>query len=196
MDNKSYQDYFFKKAKTLGYRSRSAFKLIELNNKFKFLKNRINLLDLGSFPGGWCQVAKKQIKNGKIVGLDKKIIDNINGVDIIKGDFLNQETKPIILKYFDSQIDVILSDMAVDTTGNKSLDCIRTNQLSLEVLQFSKKILKKKGVVISKVFMGDDFEAVKLLAKKNFKKINFFKPEASRDESRETYIHCAGLITL
>ena len=90
MDNKSYQDHFFKKAKSLGYRSRSAFKLIELDNKFKFLKNHINLLDLGSSPGGWCQVANKKIKNGKILGLDKKIVDKINGVNFIKGDFLDQ----------------------------------------------------------------------------------------------------------
>ena len=196
MDNKSYQDHFFKKAKSLGYRSRSAFKLIELNNKFKFLKNHINLLDLGSSPGGWCQVANKKIKNGKILGLDKKIVDKINGVNFIKGDFFDQVFKSKIIEFFDSEIDVILSDMAADTTGNKSLDCIRTNQLCSEVLDFSKKVLSKKGVVVSKLFMGEDFKEVKLKAKKNFKKINFFKPKSSRNESKEIYIHCLGLYTL
>ena len=196
MDNKSYQDHFFKKAKNLGYRSRSAFKLIELDNKFKFLKNHINLIDLGSFPGGWCQVAKKKIKNGKILGLDKKSVDKISGVNLIEGDFLDENLKTIILNNFDSEVDVILSDMAADTTGNKSLDCIRTNQLCLEVIEFSKKILSKNGVVVSKLFMGEDFEEVKLKAKKNFKKINFFKPKSSRNESKETYIHCLGLNTL
>ena len=196
MDNKSYQDHFFKKAKSQGYRSRSAFKLIELNKKFKFLKNRINLLDLGSSPGGWCQVAKEKVKNGKIIGLDKKAIDKIKGINFLKGDFLDEKIRSSILSYFDSRIDVILSDMAADTTGNKSLDCIRTNQLCLQVLEFSKKVLGKNGAVISKLFMGEDFEEIKLNAKKNFKKINFFKPNSSRGESRETYIHCLGLYTL
>ena len=196
MDNKSYQDHFFKKAKSQGYRSRSAFKLIELNKKFKFLKNRINLLDLGSSPGGWCQVAKEKVKNGKIIGLDKKAVDEIKGINIIKGDFLDEKIRSSILGYFDSRIDVILSDMAADTTGNKSLDCIRTNQLCLQVLEFSKKVLGKNGTVVSKLFMGEDFEEIKLNAKKNFKKINFFKPNSSRGESRETYIHCLGLYTL
>ena len=196
MDNKSYQDHFFKKAKSQGYRSRSAFKLIELNKKFKFLKNRINLLDLGSSPGGWCQVTKEKVKNGKIIGLDKKAVDEIKGINIIKGDFLDEKIRLSILGYFDSRIDVILSDMAADTTGNKSLDCIRTNQLCLQVLEFSKKVLGKNGAVISKLFMGEDFEEIKLNAKKNFKKINFFKPNSSRGESRETYIHCLGLYTL
>ena len=196
MDNKSYQDHFFKKAKSQGYRSRSAFKLIELNKKFKFLKNRINLLDLGSSPGGWCQVAKEKVKNGKIIGLDKKEVDEIKGINIIKGDFLDEKIRSSILSYFDSRIDVILSDMAADTTGNKSLDCIRTNQLCLQVLEFSKKVLGKNGTVVSKLFMGEDFDEIKLSAKKNFKKINFFKPNSSRGESRETYIHCLGLYTL
>ena len=196
MDNKSYQDHFFKKAKSQGYRSRSAFKLVELNKKFKFLKNRINLLDLGSSPGGWCQIAKEKVKNGKILGLDKKVVDEIKGVNIIKGDFLDEKIRSSILDHFDSRIDVILSDMAADTTGNKSLDCIRTNQLCLQVLEFSKKILGKNGTVVSKLFMGEDFEEIKFNAKKNFKKINFFKPNSSRGESRETYIHCLGLYTL
>ena len=197
MDNKSYKDHFFYKAKNLGFRSRSAFKLIELDNKFKFLKNHINLIDLGSLPGGWCQVAKKKIKNGKIIGLDKKkIVDKINGVNILQGDFFKKEIKDLLLSNFDSKIDVVLSDMAADTTGSKSLDCIRTNQLCLSVLEFSKNVLGKNGRVVSKLFMGEDFEEVRSKAKINFKKINFFKPNSSRNESKETYIHCVGLNTL
>ena len=195
MDNKSYQDHFFKKAKIEGYRSRSAYKLIELDNKFKFLKNNIKLLDLGSFPGGWTQVALKKIKNGKILGIDKKKIDKIKGTEFLVGDFLEEESKRLIFDYFASKIDVILSDMAPNTTGNKRLDTVRTNQLCLDVLNFSIETLSKKGVVISKFFMGEDFEEIKIKAKKNFKKINFFKPNSSRDESRETYIHCSRLST-
>tara|TARA_B100000686_G_scaffold330110_1_gene391981 strand:+ start:378 stop:965 length:588 start_codon:yes stop_codon:yes gene_type:complete len=195
MDNKSYQDHFFKKAKSLGYRSRSAFKLIELNNKFKFLKNGIKLLDVGSYPGGWSQVANHKIKNGKILSIDKKHTEEIKGVRFVKGDFLEEKSKLVIIEYFNSNIDVILSDMAANTTGNKSLDCIRTNQLCLEIMDFSKKTLNKKGILLSKVFMGEDFEEVKKRAKKYFKKIDFYKPNSSRDESRETYIHCSGLST-
>jgi len=195
MDSRSYQDHFFRKAKTSGYRSRSAFKLIELNSKFKFLKNSIKLLDVGSFPGGWSQVAAKTIKNGKILSIDKKKIEEIKDVKFITGDFLEKKSKTTIIEYFNSNIDVILSDMAANTTGNKSLDCIRTNQLCLDILDFSKETLSTKGVVVSKLFMGEDFEEIKIKAKKYFKKINFFKPNSSRDESRETYIHCSGLST-
>ena len=195
MDSRSYQDHFFKKAKISGYRSRSAFKLIELNSKFKFLKNSIKLLDVGSFPGGWSQVAAKTIKNGKILSIDKKKIEEIKDVKFIMGDFLEKKSKTSIIEYFNSNIDVILSDMASNTTGNKSLDCIRTNQLCLDILDFSKQTLNTKGVVVSKLFMGEDFEEIKIRAKKYFKKIDFFKPNSSRDESRETYIHCSGLST-
>tara|TARA_Y100001970_G_scaffold293319_1_gene439327 strand:- start:12072 stop:12659 length:588 start_codon:yes stop_codon:yes gene_type:complete len=195
MDSKSYQDHFFKKAKEFGYRSRSAFKLIELNEKFKFLKNGIKLLDVGSFPGGWSQVAMKKIKNGKILAIDIKKIDDIRGVKFIKADFLEIKSKAIINQYFNSNIDVILSDMAPNTTGNKNLDSIRTNQLCLDLLDFSKEILNKDGIVVSKLFMGEDFQEIKLKAKKYFKKIDFFKPKSSRGESRETYIHCSGLST-
>ena len=195
MDNRSYQDHFFRKAKISGYRSRSAFKLIELNSKFKFLKNGIKLLDAGSFPGGWSQVAAEKIKNGKILSIDKKKIKEVKYVKFITGDFLEKKSKAIITEYFNSSIDVILSDMSPNTTGNKNLDCIRTNQLCLDILDFSKETLNKKGIVVAKLFMGEDFEEIKLRAKKYFKKIDFFKPNSSRDESRETYIHCSGLST-
>jgi len=195
MDNKSYQDHYFKKAKEQGYRSRSAFKLIELNQKFKFLKKEIKLLDVGSFPGGWLQVAKKTIKNGKILGIDKKKLIQIEGTRIIEGDFLEERSKNDILKFFNSEINVMLSDMAPNTSGNKSLDAIKTNELCLSILEFSKKVLDKNGVVVSKLFMGEDFEAIKIYAKETFKNIRFFKPNSSRDNSRETYIYCNRLNT-
>ena len=195
MDNKSYQDHYFIKAKEQGYRSRSAFKLIELNQKFKFLKKEIKLLDVGSFPGGWLQVAKKTIKNGKILGIDKKKLIQIEGTRIIEGDFLEERSKNDILKFFNSKINVILSDMAPNTSGNKSLDALKTNELCLSILEFSKKVLDKNGVAVSKLFMGEDFEAIKIYAKETFKNIRFFKPNSSRDNSRETYIYCNRLNT-
>ena len=193
---KQHRDQFFKKSKTLGYRSRASFKLLELNKKFKFLKNNTNLLDLGSSPGGWTQVASQIISNGKILCVDIKEMKPIKNVKFIKADIQETRTKIEILDFFKGRLDVIVSDMAADTTGNKSLDSIRTNQLCSEVINFSRDTLKPQGVLVSKLFMGDDFIEVKNLAKSLFKKVNFFKPESSRKESKETYLHCECLKTL
>ena len=193
---KQHRDQFFKKSKTLGYRSRAAFKLIELNKKYKFIKKNTKLLDIGAYPGGWSQVSSKIITSGKILSLDIKKIEKIKNVSFLKCNFLEENIKEKILKFFGENLDVIVSDMAADTTGNKSLDCIRTNQLCAEVIEFSSSVLKPNGVLISKIFMGDDFIETKELAKSRFKKVQFFKPEASRNESKETYLHCATLKTL
>jgi len=193
---KQHRDQFFKRSKTLGYRSRASFKLIEINKKFKFLKRNTNLLDLGACPGGWSQVASQIISSGKILSIDIKDMEPIKNVRFIKRDILANQTKSEIMNYFDSFLDVIISDMAADTTGNKSLDSIRTNQLCAEVINFSKSTLKPKGVLVSKIFMGEDFIEVKNLAKTVFKKVNFFKPESSRKESKETYLHCEILKSL
>ena len=193
---KQHRDQFFKKSKSLGYRSRASFKLIELNNKFKFIKGNTNLLDLGSCPGSWSQVASKIITTGKIMSVDIKDMEPLKNVKFLKGDISEQETKSAVIHYFKSNLDVIISDIAADTTGNKSLDSIRTNQLCADIIHFSKETLKPKGVLVSKLFMGEDFIEVKNLAKSVFKKVNFFKPESSRKESKETYLHCEILKTL
>ena len=111
-------------------------------------------------------------------------------------DFQKEESKEKILKKLNNKADLLVSDMAADTTGNKDLDCIRTNALCADVIEFSSFVLKENGVVISKLFNGQDFLNVKNLAKNKFHKVNFFKPESSRDYSKETYIHCAGIKTL
>ena len=193
---KQHRDQFFKKSRTLGYRSRSAFKLIELNKKYKFIKKSTKLLDIGAFPGGWAQVTSKIISTGKILSLDTKKMDELKNVSFIQCNFLEENTKEKILNFFKDKLDVVISDMAANTTGNKSLDSIRTNQLCAEVVKFSSKILKPNGVLVSKLFMGDDFLEVKELAKSRFKKVEFFKPEASRNESKETYLHGSILKTL
>ena len=193
---KQHRDQFFKKSKTLGYRSRSAFKLIELNRKYRFIKKDTKLLDIGAYPGGWSQVSSKIITGGKILSIDIKKMEELKNVSFLQCDFFEQNTKEKILNFFKEELDVVLSDMAADTTGNKSLDSIRTNKLCAEVIEFSTNILKQNGVLVSKLFMGDDFIEVKELAKSKFKKVEFFKPEASRRESKETYIHCALLKTL
>ena len=139
---------------------------------------------------------KKNLKNCKILSVDIKEMEKIEGVDFLCCDFQKEESKEKILKKLNNKADLVVSDMAADTTGNKDLDCIRTNALCAEVIEFSSFILKESGVVISKLFNGQDFLNVKNLAKSKFRKVNFFKPESSRDYSKETYIHCAGIKTL
>ena len=193
---KQHRDQFFKKSKTLGYRSRASFKLIELNQKFNFIKKNSNLLDLGSCPGSWSQVASNIITNGKILAIDIKDMEPVKNVKFFKSNIMEKSTKVEIANYFNGNLDVIISDMAADTTGNKSLDSIRTNQLCEDIINFAEKTLKPKGVLVSKLFMGEDFIEVKNLAKSVFKKVNFFKPESSRRESKETYLHCETLKSL
>ena len=170
--------------------------MIELNKKFRFLKTNSNLLDLGSSPGGWAQVASKMITNGKILSIDIKEMQPVKNVKFLKKNILNDDTRDEVNNYFKNKLDVIISDMAADTTGNKTLDSIRTNQLCAETINFSKMTLKPKGVLISKLFIGEDFIEVKNLAKSIFKKVNFFKPNSSRSESKETYLHCEILRSL
>ena len=193
---KQHRDQFFKKAKVLGYKSRAAFKLIELNKKFNFIKKNSNLLDIGSTPGGWSQVASKIITNGKILAVDITPMDKLDNVIFFKNNFSEDNVQDKILKFFNNKIDVIISDMAENTTGNKTVDSIRTNSLCSDVINFSLKALSKKGSLVCKLFMGEDFLEVKNLAKKNFKNVDFFKPESSRNESKETYIVCSLLKTL
>ena len=193
---KQHRDQFVKKAKVLGYRSRAAFKLIELNKKFNFIKKNSNLLDIGSMPGGWSQVASKLITNGKILAIDITPMKKIENVFFLNSDFLDKKTQSKILNMFNTKIDVIISDMAENTTGNKSVDSIRTNNLCAEVINFSLKMLTNQGALVCKLFMGEDFLEVKNLAKKKFKNVEFFKPESSRSESKETYIFCSSLKAL
>ena len=193
---KQHRDQFFKKAKVLGYRSRAAFKLIELNKKFNFIKKNSNLLDIGSTPGGWSQIASKIITNGKILAVDITPMEKLDNVIFLNNDFSDERTQDRILKTFKDKIDVIVSDMAENTTGNKTVDSIRTNSLCTDVINFSLRALTNKGSLICKLFMGEDFLEVKNLAKKYFENVDFFKPESSRSESKETYIICSLLKAL
>ena len=191
-----HRDPYFKQAKSSGFRSRSAYKLLELNKKFNFFKNCKTAIDLGSYPGGWSQILKKNLKNSTILSIDIKKMEKINGVDFICCDFQEKESKEKILKRLNNKADLLVSDMAADTTGNKDLDCIRTNALCSEVIEFSSFVINENGVVIAKLFNGKDFLNVKNLAESKFHTVNFFKPESSRDYSKETYIHCKGIKTL
>ena len=188
------REYFYKQAKVYGYRSRSAYKLIEMNNKFKFIKNGSFLLDLGASPGGWSQVASEIIKNGKILAVDIINMEKINKVNFVLSDINDKNFYPKIESFFNKKIDIVISDMAANTTGNKDLDSFRTGELCLNALELSSKILNKNGVFLSKVFMGSIFEEIQEKAKKYFKKVIKYKPLSSKKESKEIYIYCKGVL--
>ncbi len=190
---KQHRDPFFKQSRIEGYRSRSAYKLIEMNRKFKFLKKNSYLLDLGSSPGGWAQVASKEISNGKILCIDKKMMKKINNVFFIEEDLNDELIYGKIYEFFQRKIDIVISDMAANTTGNKDLDSYKTGQLSLKAMDIALKILNKDGVFLSKVFMGSIFDEIQKKANKHFKKVVKYKPLSSRKESKEIYILCQSI---
>ena len=190
---KQKRDIYVKQSKIEGYRSRAVYKLQEINKKFKILKNGIRLVDLGAAPGSWSQFVSKNFKNTKIVSIDLKEMKEINDIHQIVGDFTNDHQKNKIIEYFDGKIDAVISDMAVNTTGNKSIDSVVTGELSIEALNFSTQTLKKQGYFVSKIFMGPSFNEIVANAKKKFKNVNVFKPPASRKDSKESFIICKNL---
>ena len=193
---KQNKDFYFRQSKIKGYRSRSAFKLIEMNKKFKFLKKNLSLLDLGSCPGGWSQVAKNEIIEGKILAVDIEPMEKVSNVDFIKGDFRENETYEKIVVYFNNKVDVVLSDMAENTSGNKTLDSYRTGELCLNAMSLAKEILSQDGVFLSKIFMGSIYNEINKKAKKYFKKVIRYKPLSSKKESKEIYILCKGVLKI
>ena len=190
---KKHKDQFFKQSKIQGYRSRSAFKLIEMNQKFRFLNNNTRLLDLGSSPGGWTQVVAKKISKGKILAVDIKPMENVNNVDFLKGDLFDSKIYEKIYTYFDKKIDVVISDMASNTSGNKNLDSYKMGELCLRGMDLAQKILNQDGVFLTKLFMGSIFVEIHEKANKYFKKVVKYKPLSSRKESKEIYIYCKGV---
>ena len=190
---KQKRDIYVKQSKLEGYRSRAVYKLKEINEKFKILKNGISVLDLGAAPGSWSQFISKNFKNSKIVSIDLNEMEKIENSYQIKGDFTDELQQKKIFDYFGGKIDSIVSDMAVNTTGNKNLDAIVTGELTIEALNFSTNTLKKQGNFVSKIFMGSSFNEIVLNAKKKFKVVNVFKPQASRKDSKESFIICKKL---
>ena len=191
---KQRRDPYFIESKIQGYRSRAVFKLIEMNKKFKLLQKNSLLIDLGSSPGSWAQFASKEITNGKILAVDILPMKEIYNVDFINADFLDKNIFEKIKIYFESKVDIVLSDMASNTSGNKELDTYRTGELCLNAMNLSKKILQDDGVFISKLFMGSVFKEINETAKKSFKKVVIYKPLASKKESKEIYIYCKGVL--
>jgi len=188
--NKQHRDIYVRQSKIEGYRSRAVYKLQEIDNKFKIFKNAFSVIDLGAAPGSWSQFAAKKIQNGKIVSIDIKKMEKIDKTFQIIGDFTINENKKKITDYIGKKADIVLSDMAANTTGNKNLDSITTGELCFEAMIFANEILKKDGMFISKIFMGSSFNDIVIEAKKYFTKTDIFKPLASRKDSRETFIIC------
>ena len=191
--NRQKKDIYVRKSKLEGYRSRAVYKLIEIDKKFKILKNGISLLDIGAAPGSWSQYVSKKIKNGKILSIDLKKIEPINNVVHLEGDFTQELHQESIKKYLKPKIDVILSDMAENTTGNKIVDSISTGELCKEAIFFAKNMLNKNGTFVSKIFMGSSFNEIITESRLIFKQIKVFKPPSSRKNSKESFIICKFL---
>ena len=187
------KDKYVRQSKLEGYRSRAVYKLKELDEKFKIVKNNLSILDIGSAPGSWTQYLSEKSKGSKIMSIDLKEVDKIKDVYHVVGDFLDNENQKIITDYFPKKIDLVVSDMAVNTTGNKNLDSIQTGELSLTAMHFAIGILRPKGIFLSKIFMGSTFNEIVENAKKNFKESKIFKPPSSRKDSKESFIICKNL---
>ena len=191
--NKQRRDIYVRKSHIDGYRARSVYKLIEIDEKFKIFKNGISVIDLGASPGSWSQYVAKKVKSGKLVSLDIKNIEKIGNTIQMKGDFTEIDTQDKIKGFFKSKVDVVISDMAVNTTGIKDIDAIYTGELCKEAMFFARNILVKEGKFISKLFLGSSFNEIIADAKKIFKEVKVFKPKSSRKESKESFIICKVL---
>ena len=188
--NKQKRDIYVRQSQVDGYRARSAYKLIEIDEKFKIFKNGISVIDLGASPGSWSQYISRTVKSGRLVSIDLKGMEEIENTIQIKGDFTDLESQEKIKALFKSKVDVVVSDMAVNTTGIKDIDAIYTGELAMEAMNFSKEMLVKEGRFVSKIFLGSSFNEIVALGKKIFKEVKVFKPKSSRKESKESFIIC------
>ena len=191
--NKQRRDIYVRQSKVDGYRARSAYKLIEIDEKFKIFKGGMFVLDIGAAPGSWSQYASKAIKQGKVISIDLKVMDEIKNTIQIKGDFTDPNIQKKIKDYLNKGLDVVMSDMAVNTTGIQNLDAIQTGELCKEAMIFSKDVISKNGFFISKIFMGSTFNEIVALGKLIFKEVKVFKPQSSRKDSKESFIICKKL---
>ena len=188
--NKQRRDIYVRQSKVDGYRARSAYKLIEIDEKFKIFKGGISVVDIGAAPGSWSQYVSKVVKSGKIISIDLKNIEKIKNIIFIQGDFTKKNIQDQIKNHLKRESDVVMSDMAVNTTGIKEIDSIQTGELCKEAMIFSKEILSENGFFISKIFMGSTFNEIVALGKKIFKEVKVFKPKSSRKDSKESFIIC------
>jgi 23S rRNA (uridine2552-2'-O)-methyltransferase len=190
-------DPYVHEAKKLGYRSRSAFKLIEIDDKYEILKPGFRVVDLGAAPGGWCQVAAKRVKaeegKGKVVGIDMHSMDPIPSVTLFKKDFYDEDTPAVLIAALGGeQADCVLSDMATHATGHKQTDHINIIALVEAGYDFAKSILKPGGTYLAKVLRGGTEGALLTSLKKDFRTVRHVKPMSSRDDSAELFMLATG----
>lgn len=190
-------DPYVHEAKKLGYRSRAAFKLIEIDDKFKFLKSGGRVVDLGAAPGGWSQVAAKRVKaeegKGKVVALDIHGMDPITSVTIFKKDFYDDDAPALLIEALGGdKADCVLSDMAAHATGHRQTDVINIIALAEAGYYFAKEVLKPGGMYLAKVLRGGTENEILKLLKKDFETVKHVKPMASRDDSAELFVLALG----
>jgi 23S rRNA (uridine2552-2'-O)-methyltransferase len=182
------RDYFYRKAKEEGYRSRAAFKLKQINEKFSIIKKGDTVVDLGAAPGGWLQVAM-ELSGGRVVGVDLLPIEEIKGVETIRGDIRLEATVEKIRERIQKEgADVVICDAAPNLTGNWSYDHARSIDLATSALECARKILKPGGRFAVKVFQGDMFPEFLSKVRRHFVKVKAFSPEATRKQSAEIYV--------
>jgi 23S rRNA (uridine2552-2'-O)-methyltransferase len=191
--NKQRRDAYVRQSKVDGYRARSAYKLIEIDEKFKIFKGGTSVIDIGAAPGSWSQYVAKTVKSGRLISIDLKEMDPIGNTTQIRGDFSDENIQEEIKKKTKNKVDVVMSDMAVNTTGIKDIDSIQTGELCKEAMFFAKDLLTDNGHFISKIFMGGTFNEIVAEGKKYFKNVKVFKPKSSRKDSKESFIICSKL---
>ena len=188
--NKQRRDTYVRQSKVDGYRARSAYKLKEIDEKFKIFKGGMSVVDIGAAPGSWSQYVAKVVKSGKIISIDLKEMENIENTLQIQGDFTSVDTQDKIKEYLKKKPDVVMSDMAANTTGIKNIDSIQTGELCKEAMYFAKDLMRENGYFISKIFVGGTFNEIVAEGKKYFKEVKVFKPKSSRKDSKESFIIC------
>jgi 23S rRNA (uridine2552-2'-O)-methyltransferase len=181
------------KAKSAGYRSRAAYKLIGIDEKFKILKTGQMVVDLGAAPGGWTQVACEKVgQKGHVVGIDLTPIDSIPGAQLLCGDFCDPQVLQQLKSLLPGQVNVVLSDMAAPSTGHPQTDHLRIMGLAEEAFVFAVEVLAEGGSFVAKVLRGGTEKDLLLLLKKHFEKVSHFKPAASRADSAEMFVVATG----
>lgn len=183
-------DPYIEKAGKDGYRGRAAYKIKEIDEKLRFLKSGMKVVDLGSAPGGWCQVAAE--KGCQIVAIDLLEMEEIAGVDFIQMDFMDNDAPDKLKDMLGGMADVVLSDMAPNTTGHKKTDHLRIMAVVEAAFMFACEVLKPDGIFIAKVFQGGAQNTLLAEMKKSFKTIKHIKPPASRKGSSEQYLVAQG----
>ncbi len=186
-------DPYVARAKREGYRSRAAFKLLEIDEKYHILKPGQRIVDLGAAPGGWSQIAARKVgPKGKVVGIDLLPIDPMAGVDFIELDFLDESAPAKLIELLGGPADVVMSDMAANTTGHKKTDHLRIIGLAEAAIYFAREILAPGGAFVAKVFQGGTESQLLTDLKRDFSVVRHVKPAASRADSAELYVLATG----